>query len=164
MKTITFKTLSILLAAVLLVAALPVTAFANNVYAFIDPGHTTHLFEEYVWTECEFFSVDWHEIATHTTKQCSVCGILSDDEVVRYHMEKHDDVIEDSDYIYEYDSNEYHNRIECTVITYRCCGNIMLTIPDYSTAVLEEHEIHPSVDQECEIQGPCIHCDETIYW
>ena len=66
--------------------------------------------------------------------------------------------------IYEYDSNEYHNRIECTVITYRCCGNTMLTIPDYSTAVLEEHEIHPSVDMECEIEGPCIHCGETIYW
>ncbi len=164
MKKITFKTLSILLAAVLLVAALPVTAFANNVYAFIDPGHTTHLFEDYIWEENEFYSVDVHRIIIHITKQCSVCGELSENESIRYSMAPHDSIIVGSAYIYNYDSNEYHAQITCSSKTFPCCDDTTLIEPDYSTAVLLEHIIDPSVDQETEMKGDCIDCGATIYW
>lgn len=163
MKTITIQTLSILLAAVLLVAALPVTAFADDVSLCTIIGHS-HIYEEYIWEENEFYSVDVHRVIIHITERCTVCGILSDDEVLRYSLAVHDAVIVSSGVQYEYLSNEYHNKIDCSCKIFACCDNTTLIEPDYNTAVPLCHTIDPSVDQEYEMEGTCVDCGETIYW
>ena len=114
MKKITFKTLSILLAAVLLVAALPVTALAEDV---------------------------------------SPCAVLS-----CKHLNPRTSFIRYYDYI----SNEEHYVHEYRLVVCLDCDQMIEY--EWTDKWEEQHTIDPSVDQECEMEGPCIDCGETIYW
>ena len=114
MKTITFKTLSILLAAVVLVAALPVTAFAEDV------------------SPCAALACE--HLKTQTTYE----------------------------YFYEYVSNEEHKVYLYRFVVCLSCKDDIFS--DWLDIWDEPHTIDPSVDQECEMEGPCIHCGETIFW
>ena len=72
MKTITFKTLSILLAAVLLVAALPVTAFAEDV----SPSAIRPCEHNYVEEESPtylYVSNTYHRVTVTLVKNCVWC-------------------------------------------------------------------------------------------
>lgn len=161
MKKFVSKTLSLFLAATLLVVALPLAAFAEEVCSFVHPGHT-HLFEEYIWEEKEYYSIDKHQVIIHTTEQCAVCGVLSNNEVVTPALEDHYDIDVRSSWDYDYDSNEYHIKIEYSHKIYLCCDGTIVSKKVAET--LEEHVIDPSVDQEVYMEGACIHCGETIYW
>ncbi|MBO5967864.1 MAG: hypothetical protein J6S14_05125 [Clostridia bacterium] len=114
MKTITFKTLSILLAAVLLVVALPVTAFAEDVSPCAIPS-------------CEHTNTEFRIIES-----------------------------------YMHVTNEEHL---VTLRLFEICSRCEKVISrEEMDSWLEPHTIDPSVDQECEMDGPCIYCGETIYW
>lgn len=73
MKRITFKTLSILLAAVILVAALPVTAFAEDVSCREDPDGL-HTFNVRYFTTCVPEAQDYHRRIYYASLQCTLCG------------------------------------------------------------------------------------------
>ena len=73
MKKITFKTLSILLAAVLLVAALPVTAFAEDVSpCAIRPCE--HNFEVTYYAVRLPATNEYHYTTIHMIIVCTLCG------------------------------------------------------------------------------------------
>jgi hypothetical protein len=72
MKTITFKTLSILLAAVLLVAALPVTAFADDVSICAAP-ECEHNYVEEESSTCLYVSNTYHRVTETLVKNCVWC-------------------------------------------------------------------------------------------
>jgi hypothetical protein len=113
MKKITFKTLSILLAAVLLVAALPVTAFAEDV------------------SPCAALACE--HLNTRTAYE----------------------------YFYDYISNDEHYVHEYRL---EVCLDCRESNSRWVDSWEEQHTIDLSVDQEYEMEGPCIDCGETIYW
>ena len=75
MKRNTRKALSILLAAVLLVAALPITAFAEDVSPCgIRP--CDHDYVDEYWCDYEYISNDYHLVVEYHSQYCSFCGEL----------------------------------------------------------------------------------------
>lgn len=71
MKTITFKTLSILLAAVVLVAAMPITAFAEAVNGASSCQHTFEVTEYETYEAC---SNEYHHKTLYRSSTCIWCG------------------------------------------------------------------------------------------
>ena len=71
MKTITFKTLSILLAAVILVAALPITAFAEGVNGTSSCQHTFEVTEYETYEAC---GNEYHQRTLYRSSTCIWCG------------------------------------------------------------------------------------------
>ena len=95
MKTITFKTLSILLAAVLLVAALPVTAFADDVSpSAIRPCE--HNYEVRTNISIDYISNELHRVREYYVVTCLWCGdsYISNDVVDRYEYHEFDDSVD----------------------------------------------------------------------
>ena len=88
MKTITFKTLSILLAAVILVAALPVIAFAEDVSPCVvyPCEHNVKVFDEYshTWASNEFHYTLWIQV-----ERCTLCEKIFDVWEVDYVLNGH---------------------------------------------------------------------------
>lgn len=82
MKTITFKTLSILLAAVLLVAALPLSAFAEDASPCATPT-CEHAETEISYTASAFYMTnEEHLITVYIKETCSKCNkVIFYDEV-----------------------------------------------------------------------------------
>ena len=76
MKKSVFKTLSILLAAVLLVAALPITAFAEDVSPCAPPV-CEHNYEEEFWYDYEYVTNEYHLAILFYSKECTICGDLA---------------------------------------------------------------------------------------
>lgn len=76
MKTITFKTLSILLAAVLLVAALPVTAFAEEVNPCAALSCDHHDIDSFPRCVYEYVSNEEHMVTEYYYTICTDCGAV----------------------------------------------------------------------------------------
>ena len=73
MKKITFKTLSILLAAVLLVVVLPIAAFAEDVSCREDPDGL-HSYDVRYYTVCVPASDEYHQRIIYASLKCTLCG------------------------------------------------------------------------------------------
>lgn len=85
MKKTTFKTLSILLAAVVLVAALPITAFAEAVNGTSSCQHTFEVTEYETYDEC---SNEYHKKILYRSRTCIWCGyevIVEEDSYYEAH-------------------------------------------------------------------------------
>ena len=95
MKRITFKILSILLAAVLLVAALPVTAFAgSSISCRQDPINGDHSYGLNIWYAYEYISNEYHLIIEYNSQVCSICNKVINAAPVDYWYVEH--LIDDS--------------------------------------------------------------------
>ena len=160
MKRITFKILSILLAAVLLVAALPVVAFAENVSpcASFDCEHN---FVEGCFETYNYVSTEKHLTTLYFAKYCTICAWTlefyeAERDVVPHTIDE-ESIVET--YSHTYESNECHYTE--TSISKMCilCGEINETHGSYNL-----HEFDDSVDEEVDMQGICICCGEMIYW
>lgn len=158
MKTITFKTLSILLAAVILVAALPVTAFAEDVSpSAIRPCE--HNFEVHYEPHYTVFTEEMHLITIDIIKTCTWCGestLIGTD----YDYEDHDFITNHNER-YSYASNEYHYYIVEDIKICTLCDKMCV---EQQEPIEEWHEFDDSVDPECDMQGVCIYCNKMIYW
>ena len=114
MKKFAFKILSIMLAIALLVIALPVVVYAEDVSPCAN-APCTHAQPKYRIVEAYLYVTnEEHLLTLYLFKTCARC-----DKVLDYA---------------EMDS------------------------------MMEPHTIDPSVDQETEMQGPCVHCGGMIYW
>ena len=93
MKTITFKTLSILLAAVILVAALPVTAFAEDVSPCAPPV-CAHNYVEEVTPSYLYISNTYHQLTVTRVKNCVWCDSSFIDETHYIEVHEFDDSVD----------------------------------------------------------------------
>lgn len=85
MKKFMFKALSIMLAAVLLVAALPIAAFAEEVNAV---SSCKHFFEVNNYANCDNYSDAYHLKTLYSISTCILCGyevIVEEDSYYEYH-------------------------------------------------------------------------------
>ena len=88
MKTITFKTLSILLAAVLLVAALPIVAFAEIVSP-IDEDLCDHNCKWRYLKLYESDSDEYHTVTRFRDYYCTLCEEILDRQEIAVYDEDH---------------------------------------------------------------------------
>jgi hypothetical protein len=158
MKKITFKTLSILIAAVILLAALPVTAFADDVSpcSILPCEHNYQMRESIRYVP---LNEDYHHKIIDTINYCTWCGdssvvstvyILEDHSFVSTHNER-----------YVYATNDHHYYIEEDVDTCLVCKGIYVEQQEPSRQL---HEFDDSVDPEVDMDGICIYCHEWISW
>jgi hypothetical protein len=90
MKTITFKTLSILLAAVILVAALPLAAFAEDSSSSVLPNEAhTHILGLFYPEDCDYYSNEYHIVTLYEEQKCIECGWLIYKIALAYRYENH---------------------------------------------------------------------------
>lgn len=159
MKKIMFKTLSILLAAVLLVAALPIALFAEDVShcAAVPCDHNIEIFSQETYVS---YSIDYHLTTLYNVCYCSLCELVLDVAVIKRYYESHN-VEESRDKTYSPDSDAYHLTTEHVYETCICCG---IEINSYEIDSNETHVFEASVDPEVDMEGVCIYCGETIYW
>ena len=157
MKKITFKTLSILLAAVRLVAALPVAAFAEDASA---DSLCPHIFQkrEYILYEKLSKSVCLREV--YSWEVCVICGITVNDSY-KSELRQHQCETRYSTY-YSPHSNEYHSTVEYLEDICLCCGEIINSYEEYFD--LECHVFDDSVDPDVDLEGVCILCGDEVSW
>jgi hypothetical protein len=157
MKKITFKTLSILLVAALLVAALPIAVYAEDASS---DSSCPHFFQEreYIHYEYQSKSVCLREV--YRWEQCVICGITVnysyDPEPTTHNCETRYKTY------YSTHSNEYHTTVEYLEEICLCCGKIINSYEEYFD--LECHEFDDSVDPEVDTEGVCILCGDEVSW
>lgn len=157
MKKITFKSLSILLALVLLVTALPVAAFAEDVSPCADLP-CEHNFTTRHTTSYVPISETEHITTHYTIENCIWCGENSISNDAPY-FESHD-FIENSYVGYVYINNEYHITTEYTVKVCQMCKERYIN----ESSKQEWHEFDDSVDPEVDMEGVCTCCGGEISW
>ena len=157
MKKITFKTLSILLAAVLLVVALHLSAFAEEVSATSLCQHIFDETESVVSYRYESDSVCIRIV--EVVEICQKCG-LENTYVVENKTSHHDEEFYNT--YYSSHSNEYHMTTVYLEEICLCCGGIINSYEEYFE--LECHEFDDSVDPEVDLEGVCILCGDEVSW
>lgn len=97
MKMITFKTLSILLAVVILVAALPLAAFADgSITCRQDPVNGEHNYQMTNEEEtCVYASNEYHLIMMYKSYSCIWCGKIHVEETPRFENHEFDDSVDE---------------------------------------------------------------------
>lgn len=156
MKKITFKTLSILLAAVLLVAAFHLATFAEEVSA---TSSCQHVFEATVSVTYTYES-DTECLRTEKwVETCIECNFVNNYEVETYTSHN---IGECYNTYYSSHSNEYHIATEYLEEICLCCGGIINSYEEYSS--LECHEFDDTVDPEVDLEGVCILCGDEVSW
>ena len=94
MKKFAFKTLSILLAAVLLAVAMPIAAFSEDVSPCNDSEHSHAHIYEWCYTEYryKFYSDEYHITQVYPAEGCVLCGLIrSVDDTFDYdYLESHE--------------------------------------------------------------------------
>ena len=157
MKKATFKTLSILLAAVILVAALHVTAFAEDV----SPSAIRPCEHNYVTRDDTTYvpvSDTAHLTTPYIVESCIWCGAANIFQGEPYFESHTYDVSYYKTYLYV--CNEYHWTTEYEINT--CvCGD---TLVEQGASYSEWHEFDDSVDEEVDMNGVCIRCGEEVSW
>lgn len=158
MKKATFKTLSILLAAAILVAALPVTTFAEDVSPCANIP-CEHNYQVHYETSYSPVSEESHLIMIDEIETCTWCG-ESTFKGTDYDYEDHSFITSQNER-YSYASNEYHYYIVEDINICTLCDGIY---SEQQEVIEEYHEFDDSVDPEVDMQGVCIYCNKMIYW
>jgi len=94
MKKFAFKTLSILLAAVLLAAALPLAAFAEDV-SMCDIRPCSHNYQESTDTTHVYVSNEYHLTTEYAFLVCVWCGDSYTNETQNYEYHRFDDSVDE---------------------------------------------------------------------
>jgi hypothetical protein len=157
MKKIMFKSLSILLAAVLLIVASSITVYAE------DASPTSvchHAFKENKFIFYSFKSKSVCVRNETSWEACISCGIVVNSNL------KTDDITHDTEMqyttYYSTHSNEYHNTVEYLEEFCICCEHIINSYEEYFA--LECHVFNDTVDPEYDTSGRCILCGDEVSW
>lgn len=159
MKIIAIKIISVLLAVVVLVAALPLSVFAEDASA-CSVLQCEHNYEESFFESSSYVTNEHHLTTLYCVEYCSLCGSTLNITEMDSYLESHN-VEVSSDKTYLPDSDEYHITTEHIYETCICCG---VEISSREIESYETHEFDASVDPEVDMEGVCVCCGEMIYW